>query len=96
MIAASRALQRPPDARLLVVDAHGHITDMPRSRFVELLRPDDLVIANDAATLPASLRGVHLPSSAEIEVRLAGQPSLAVDRERASARPGQAVASFIR
>ena len=77
MIAASRAVQRPPDARLLVVDAHGQITDMPRSRFVELLRPDDLVIANDAATLPASLRGVHLPSGADIEVRLAGQPSLA-------------------
>jgi S-adenosylmethionine:tRNA ribosyltransferase-isomerase len=89
MIAADRAVQRPPDARLLVVDAQGHITDVPRSRFVEFLQPNDLVIANDAATLPASLRGVHLPSGAEIEVRLAGQPSLAVDRERASARPRQ-------
>ena len=36
MIAANRAVQRPPDARLLVVDAHGRITDIPRSRFVEL------------------------------------------------------------
>jgi S-adenosylmethionine:tRNA ribosyltransferase-isomerase len=85
MIAADRAVQRPPDARLLVVDAQGHITDVPRSRFVDFLRPRDLVIANDAATLPASLRGVHLPSGSEIEVRLAGQSSLAVDHEGASA-----------
>ncbi len=92
MIAADRAVQRPSNARLLVVDTDGRITDVPRSRFVELLQPNDLVIANDAATLPASLRGVHLPSGAEIEVRLAGQPSLAFDRERASARPGQALA----
>jgi S-adenosylmethionine:tRNA ribosyltransferase-isomerase len=76
MRAADRAVQRPPDARLLVVDAQGHIVDMPRSRFVDFLHSGDLVIANDAATLPASLHGVHLPSGAEIEVRLAGQPSL--------------------
>ena len=29
------------------------------------------MIANDAATLPASLHGVHVPSGADIEVRLA-------------------------
>jgi S-adenosylmethionine:tRNA ribosyltransferase-isomerase len=85
MIAADRSVQRPSDARLLVVDAKADITDVPRSRFVELLQPDDLVIANDAATLPASLRGVHLRTGAEIEVRLAGQTSLAVADERASA-----------
>jgi S-adenosylmethionine:tRNA ribosyltransferase-isomerase len=78
MIAADRAVQRPPDARLLVVDATGRITDVPRSRFVDLLQPADLVIANDAATLPASLRGTLLRSGADIEVRLAGQASLAV------------------
>ena len=96
MIAANRAVQRPPDARLLVVDAHGQITDIPRSRFVELLRPDDLVIANDAATLPASLRGVHLPSGAEIEVRLAGQPSFAVDREPAPLSTRQGASRYPR
>jgi S-adenosylmethionine:tRNA ribosyltransferase-isomerase len=84
MIAANRPVQRPRDARLLVVRADGRITHAPRSRFVDFLRPGDVVIANDAATLPASLHGVHLSSAAEIEVRLAGQPSLAVDRERAS------------
>jgi S-adenosylmethionine:tRNA ribosyltransferase-isomerase len=72
MIAANRPVQRPPDARLLVVLADGRISHAPRSRLVEFLHPGDLVIANDAATLPASLRGVHVPTGAEIEVRLAG------------------------
>jgi S-adenosylmethionine:tRNA ribosyltransferase-isomerase len=72
MIAAHTPVQRPRDARLLVVDAHGRVTHAPRSRFIAFLKRGDLVIANDAATLPASLRGRHLPSGAEIEVRLAG------------------------
>jgi S-adenosylmethionine:tRNA ribosyltransferase-isomerase len=76
MIAASQPVQRPADARLLVIDARGAITGAPRSRLVEYLRPGDLVVANDAATLPASLHGVHVPSGAAIEVRLAGRPSL--------------------
>jgi S-adenosylmethionine:tRNA ribosyltransferase-isomerase len=37
------------------------------------------VIANDAATLPASLSGVHLRSGRLIEVRLAGRDSLATN-----------------
>jgi S-adenosylmethionine:tRNA ribosyltransferase-isomerase len=41
-----------------------------------LLQPGDLVIANDAATLPASLSGIHRPSARSIEVRLAGRRSL--------------------
>jgi S-adenosylmethionine:tRNA ribosyltransferase-isomerase len=39
-----------------------------------------LVIANDAATLPASLTGQHLPSGEYIEARLAGRGSLALDQ----------------
>jgi len=78
MIAASRPVQRPRDAKLLVVLADGRISHAPRSRLVEYLWPGDLVIANDAATLPASLHGVHAPSGAAIEVRLAGRrPSAA-------------------
>jgi S-adenosylmethionine:tRNA ribosyltransferase-isomerase len=77
MIAATRPTQRPPDAKLLVVDAGRHIGHAPRSAFVEFLRPGDLVVANDAATLPASLRGVHGRTGAPVEVRLAGRPSLA-------------------
>ena len=40
------------------------------------LHADDLVIDNDAGTLPASLTGVHQPTGKAIEVRLAGRPSL--------------------
>jgi S-adenosylmethionine:tRNA ribosyltransferase-isomerase len=79
MIAADRPVQRPPQARLLVVDAHGEISHTRRATFVEFLQPGDLVIANDAATLPASLQGMHLPSGRVIEVRLAGRRSLAPD-----------------
>lgn len=79
MIAADRPVQRPHDAKLLVVDALGRLTHRPRRDWVELLGPCDLVIANDAATLPASLHGAHLRSGAPIEVRLAGRDTLAVD-----------------
>jgi S-adenosylmethionine:tRNA ribosyltransferase-isomerase len=49
---------------------------------IDVLRPGDLVIANDAATLPASLQGEHLASGRAIEVRLAGRRSLARDDVR--------------
>lgn len=76
MIAATSAVQRPADAKLLVVDAQRNIIHVPRTAFVEFLRPNDLVIANDAATLPASLTGVLEPTGQQIEVRLAGRASL--------------------
>ena len=86
MIAADIAVQRPLDAKLLVVDGQRNLIHVPRTAFVEFLRPDDLVIANDAATLPASLAGVHEPTGKTIEVRLAGRPSLdPVDVNRFSA-----------
>jgi S-adenosylmethionine:tRNA ribosyltransferase-isomerase len=76
MIAADKPVQRPPSAKLLVVDARGRIRHVRRTALVEVLRPDDLVIANDAATLPASLSGRHVPSDLPVEVRLAGRDSL--------------------
>lgn len=76
MIAAEIAVQRPSDAKLLVVDSKRNIIHVPRRAFVEFLRPNDVVIANDAATLPASLSGVHEETGRAIEVRLAGRPSL--------------------
>ena len=76
MIAADMAVQRPPNAKLLVVDARRQIGHAPRAAFVEFLRRGDLVIANDAATLPASLQGLHAATGAPVEVRLAGRPSL--------------------
>src|SRR5437016_4612719 len=82
MIAADRPIQRPPKAKVLIVDSNGEISHAPRARFVDFLRPGDLVIANDAATLPASLQGEHLPTGSAVEVRLAGRRSLAVDAVR--------------
>jgi S-adenosylmethionine:tRNA ribosyltransferase-isomerase len=76
MLAANSAVQRPLDAKLLVVDSQRNLIHVPRSAFVEFLRPNDLVIANDAATLPASLSGVHEQTGKTIEVRLAGRRSL--------------------
>src|SRR5262250_3297060 len=85
MIAASHPVQRPPDARLLVIDAHGAIAHAARSSLADFLKPGDLVIANDAATLPASLHGAHMPSGAPIEVRLAGRSSFTREDLRFSA-----------
>jgi S-adenosylmethionine:tRNA ribosyltransferase-isomerase len=82
MRVARLAVQRPADARLLRVDAAGRISHHARSCLAELLDCDDLVVANDAATMPASLAGVHRPSGAPIEVRLACRNSVAVDDVR--------------
>jgi S-adenosylmethionine:tRNA ribosyltransferase-isomerase len=77
MTAAHLPIQRPPLAKLLVVDARGNIEHWQRSRFADLMNPGDLVVANDAATLPASLSGRHVRSGQFIEVRLARRQSLA-------------------
>ena len=77
MIAADQPVQRSAASQLLHVDGSGRIRSVPRSHFIDLLRPGDVVVANDAATLPASLRGVHVQTGAEVEVRLAARASLA-------------------
>lgn len=74
--------QRPPQARLLVIDAQGQLRHAARSALPDVLVPGDLLVANDAATLPASLHGQHGPTGRTIEVRLAGRRSLAVDDVR--------------
>jgi S-adenosylmethionine:tRNA ribosyltransferase-isomerase len=79
MRAASEPAQRPAGARLLELSADGGIAHRARADFPKLLRPGDLVVANDAATIPASLVGVHAPSGAAIEVRLAARGSLAFE-----------------
>jgi S-adenosylmethionine:tRNA ribosyltransferase-isomerase len=80
MIAASEPVQRPAAARLLVADRYGGLHHWPRAEFGRLLQAGDLLVANDAATLPASLSGRHVPSGRRIEVRLAGGDALAVDQ----------------
>jgi S-adenosylmethionine:tRNA ribosyltransferase-isomerase len=58
--------------KVLVVSADGDIRHHFRADLGTLFEPGDLVVANDAMTLPASLSGTHLPTGATIEVRLAG------------------------
>jgi len=82
MTAAHLPIQRPRQAKLLVIDEQKQFRHWPRSRLVDLFRSGDLVIANDAATLPASLSGEHLQSGRLIEVRLAGRDSLATNDMR--------------
>ena len=76
MIAANQPVHRPPNAKLLLADGRGNIKHYVRSELVNLLRPGDVVVANDAATLPASLSGQHGRTGRSIEVRLAGRASL--------------------
>src|SRR4029079_250043 len=77
--AANLPIQRPASAKLLIVDRRGMIPHRPRSDFADLLHAGDLVVANDAATLPASLSGWHEPSGRRIEVRLAGRTRFGLD-----------------
>jgi S-adenosylmethionine:tRNA ribosyltransferase-isomerase len=70
MIAADRLDRR--SARLFAIEADGAMRDLPRAVLATLFDPGDLVVANDAAALPASLHGTHVPSNEVIEIRLAG------------------------
>ena len=74
MIVADRRGRR--SARLLIVEADGRMLDLPRAGLATLFDPGDLVVANDAATLPASLRGTIAHRDETIEIRLAGWLSL--------------------
>ena len=52
--------ERRDDVRLLVVDAAGaraHLLDRTVGDLPDLIGPGDLLVLNDAATLPASLSG---------------------------------------
>jgi S-adenosylmethionine:tRNA ribosyltransferase-isomerase len=59
-------------AKLLVARADGSIEHHPASALATAFDSRDLIVANDAATLPASLHGVHRPTGSTLEVRLAG------------------------
>jgi S-adenosylmethionine:tRNA ribosyltransferase-isomerase len=70
MTAAERFDRR--GGKLLVIDSAGAMRRLPRVDLAKLFALGDLVVANDAATLPASLAGTHRDSGAPIEIRLAG------------------------
>jgi S-adenosylmethionine:tRNA ribosyltransferase-isomerase len=61
------------DTRLLVVDRHGRgVQDLGVADLVDQLRPGDLLIVNDAATLPGSLRARRPGHDEVLELRLTG------------------------
>jgi S-adenosylmethionine:tRNA ribosyltransferase-isomerase len=62
--------------KLLKVEASGAVRHLPRTRLSSLFSAGDLIVGNDAATLPASLVGVHCASGQRIEVRLAAWVSV--------------------
>jgi S-adenosylmethionine:tRNA ribosyltransferase-isomerase len=69
----------PLRAQLLVVDAGGRITHHAAADLPRFIRRGDLIVMNDAATLPASLAATHVRSGQPVEIRLAGRRSLAPD-----------------
>jgi S-adenosylmethionine:tRNA ribosyltransferase-isomerase len=77
MKAATQPIQRRAQAKLLHINAAGEMRHTKPVALMQLLRLGDLLIANDAATLPASLHGMHMQSGRDIEVRLAGRATLA-------------------
>ncbi len=71
MIAASGPASR--NGRLLHLDPRaGRFRDTSLAELLALLRSGDLLVVNDAATLPASLSAVA-PRGARVEVRLLGE-----------------------
>src|SRR5215831_13267092 len=69
----------PRRAKLLVVDARGRITHHAAADLPRFIRRGDLIVANDAATLPASLAATHVRTGEPVEIRLASRRSLAPD-----------------
>jgi S-adenosylmethionine:tRNA-ribosyltransferase-isomerase (queuine synthetase) len=65
--------------KLLVIDARFGLRHIARETLPDVLQPGDLVVANDAATLPASLHGTHVASGKPIEIRLAARRTLSPD-----------------
>jgi S-adenosylmethionine:tRNA ribosyltransferase-isomerase len=77
MSPATQPIQRPRDAKLLIIDDSGRVVHGPRTSFIDYLERGDLLVANDAATLPASLTGIHEPTGSSVELRLAGADAMA-------------------
>ncbi|HEX6244072.1 MAG TPA: S-adenosylmethionine:tRNA ribosyltransferase-isomerase [Polyangiales bacterium] len=66
--------------RMLLIDTHTRSLGESRvAALSELLRPEDLLVVNDAATLPASLH-VRGPDDEELELRLIDAPETELTR----------------
>jgi len=69
----SQINDRPNDqVKLLVLESNGELRHDFSQNLINLFHENDVVIANAAATLPASLNGTHINSGQAIEIRLAG------------------------
>ena len=80
--------QTPPpdrsDARLLYLDrASGRLAHHRISALPDLLRPGDLIVANDTRVFPARLLGRRVPSGGEVECLLVRR----VDADRSTTAP---------
>jgi len=69
----------PNRAKLLVVDTRGRTSHHLAAALPRFIRSGDLIVMNDAATLPASLAATHIRTGESVEIRLAGRRSLAHD-----------------
>ena len=67
---ATRSERRKEKTKLLVI-AGGRIEHREFSALPEYLEAGDWVVVNDAATLPASLQGLHERTKSRVEIRLA-------------------------
>jgi len=66
-------LEQPSSALIpMLIYVLGVLQHLARSDLARLVRPGDLVVANDAATLPASLDGTLARTGEKLEIRLAG------------------------
>ncbi|MFV8749721.1 S-adenosylmethionine:tRNA ribosyltransferase-isomerase [Nannocystaceae bacterium ST9] len=82
MPAATHPPDRREDVRLLIVDGERRsLSDRSFASFADALAPGDLVVVNDAATLPASLHGSIEPFGNPIELRLLGPLAEARDSD---------------
>jgi len=73
MIAATRPRNSREQARMLVIDRKkSHFSDSTITGLTQALRSDDLLVVNDAATVPASLKATD-QNGAPVEIRLVGQ-----------------------
>ena len=79
MRAASDPVQRRATSKLLRLDATGEFTHATRFDLPRFIERGDVIVANDAATLPASLAATHVRTGERIEIRLAARRSLNPD-----------------
>ena len=77
MNAATTPRHGARNTRLLVVDEHGMVSHHLAGDLLQFVRQNEVIVANDAATLPASLSGIHDRTGQHIELRLAGRSSIA-------------------